>query len=187
MSSSAPSEIELPAWAVVTAKRRAHIGRVTALVRDWADRLGVDQNEKRRWVQAAMWHDSLRDAAPELLRTQVPAQFAEWPRQVLHGPAAAARLRSEGFGDEGVLSAITYHTVGHPDLDDAGRALYLADFLEPGRAFDPVSRVAWRARLPHDRDAVLREVVAARLQHMIVSHRPVRSETLAFWNQITSR
>jgi 2-amino-4-hydroxy-6-hydroxymethyldihydropteridine diphosphokinase len=187
MSSWAPTEIELPAWAVVTPARRAHIARVAALVREWAQQQAIGQQEQERWVQAALWHDSLRDADPEQLRKAVPRSFADWPDQVLHGPAAAARLRAEGTRDEGVLNAITYHTVGHPDLDDAGRALYLADFLEPGRNFDPIGRAGWRARLPHDRDAVLREVVAARLQHMIASHRPVRSETLAFWNQITRR
>ena len=187
MSSSAATEIALPAWAVVTPARRAHIQRVAALVAEWAGQLAVEPFEQQRWVQAAVWHDSLRDADPAQLRKQVAAEFADWPDQVLHGPAAAARLGAEGWRDEGILRAITYHTVGHPQLDDAGRALYLADFLEPGRSFDPLGRAAWRARLPHDRDAVLREVVAARLQHMIASHRPVRSETLAFWNQITSR
>ncbi len=89
--------------------------------------------------------------------------------------------------DEGILKAITYHTVGHPELDDAGRAVFLADFLEPGRTFDPLGRAAWRARMPRDMTAVLREVLAARMRHMIHSQRPIRSETLAFWNQITSR
>ena len=105
----------------------------------------------------------------------------------MYGPAAAARLRGEGFSDEGVLTAITYHTVGHPSLDRAGRALYLADFLEPGRNFDPIGRATWRARMPYDLDNVLCEVLAARIQHMIASHRPMRSETLAFWNQIADR
>jgi 2-amino-4-hydroxy-6-hydroxymethyldihydropteridine diphosphokinase len=185
MSSSASAEIELPDWAVVTNRRRAHIARVADLARAWAEVSGLSESETRRWVQAAVLHDSLRDADPAVLRKEVPPEFGDWPNQVLHGPAAAARLRAQGGYDEGVLTAITFHTVGHPDLDDAGRALYLADFLEPGRTFDPISRAAWRARMPHDRDAVLREVVAARLRHMIGSHRPVRLETLAFWNQVT--
>jgi 2-amino-4-hydroxy-6-hydroxymethyldihydropteridine diphosphokinase len=187
MSASAPIELELPAWAVVTTKRRAHIARVATLVQQWADQNRVDQREKERWIQSAVLHDALRDADPEQLRKQVPAEFADWPGPVLHGPAAAAHLRAEGWRDEGVLNAVTYHTVGHPDLDDAGRVLYLADFLEPGRSFDPIGRASWRARMPRHMTEVLREVVAARLQHMIASHRPVRSETLAFWNQISSR
>jgi len=181
------AETELPAWTVTRADRREHIDRVAALLAQWADAGRVNAAEKKRWLQAAYLHDALRDARPSELRSAVPAEFAEWPDLLLHGPAAAARLRSEGFRDEGILNAITYHTVGHPDLDAAGRALYLADFLEPGRNFDPIGRAAWRARMPHDLDNVLREVLAARIQHMIASHRPMRSETLAFWNQVAAR
>jgi HD superfamily phosphohydrolase YqeK len=185
MSSSVHNK--LPAWAVTRADRRDHIERVAALIADWADGAQVSATEKTRWLQAAYWHDALRDARPAELRGVVPAEFADWPDLLLHGPAAAARLRTEGFQDEGILSAVTYHTIGHPDLDAAGRALFLADFLEPGRNFDPIGRAAWRARMPHDLDNVLREVLAARIQHMIASHRPMRSETLAFWNQVAAR
>jgi HD superfamily phosphohydrolase YqeK len=187
MPSSVQVDLELPDWAVATPARRAHIARVAALVRDWADDRGVPAYEKSRWIQAAILHDALRDAAPHHLRNHVPQEFANWPDPLLHGPAAAARLRKDAMRDEGVLRAITYHTVGHPELDEAGRAVYLADFLEPGRTFDPLGRAAWRARMPHDMSAVLREVLAARIQHMVLSQRPIRSETLAFWNQITSR
>jgi HD superfamily phosphohydrolase YqeK len=185
MSSSVHAE--LPPWAVTGAKRREHVARVAALIAEWADALPVGGREKGRWLQAAYLHDALRDAPPSELRGLVSAAFSEWPDLLLHGPAAAAKLRSEGFQDEGILNAITYHTVGHPNLDAAGRALFLADFLEPGRNFDPIGRAAWRARMPHDLDNVLREVLAARIQHMIAAHRPMRSETLAFWNQVAAR
>jgi HD superfamily phosphohydrolase YqeK len=186
MSSLAQTEPQMPPWAVTRADRRHHVERVAHLVAEWADAQKLPASEKQRWLQAAYWHDALRDASPSELRAVVPSEFKEWPDLLLHGPAAAARLRSEGFEDEGILVAITFHTVGHPALDAAGRALYLADFLEPGRNFDPVGRATWRARMPHDIDNVLREVVAARIQHMIASHRPMRSETLAFWNQIAA-
>ena len=177
----------LPAWAVVTPQRREHIGRVTALIGGWADAHGLAASKKDRWLKAAMLHDALRDARPAELRASLAAEFRDWPDMLLHGPAAASRLRAEGFVDEGILCAISYHTVGHPALDDAGRALYLADFLEPGRNFDPIGRAAWRARMPHDMNNVLREVVAARIQHIISAHRPIRSETFAFWNQLATR
>lgn len=184
--SSLASDLDLPSWAVAKPKRRAHIQRVAALVAEWADRGGIATTEKARWIRAAQLHDALRDAQPAELRPMLTGEFAEWPDALLHGPAAATRLRNEGFNDEGVLTAITYHTVGHSDLDDAGHALYLADYLEPGRTYDPISRAAWRARMPHDMTGVLREVLASRIRHMLASHRPLRSETFAFWNQVVS-
>jgi HD superfamily phosphohydrolase YqeK len=187
MSSLAQTEPRLPPWSVTRADRTHHIERVARLVAEWADAQSLAAAEKRRWLQAAYWHDALRDAPASELRNLVAREFRDWPDLLVHGPAAAARLRSEGFEDEGVLNAITFHTVGHAGLDAAGRALYLADFLEPGRNFDPVGRATWRARMPHDVDNVLREVVGARMQHMIASHHPIRSETIAFWNQIAAR
>lgn len=172
----------LPAWAVIKPKRRAHIERVAALVGRWADLRGLDNAGKKRWLDAAWLHDSLRDEKKETLRRLVPKEFADWPGSLLHGPAAAAKLKTEGVSDEGVLHAITYHTVGHADFDDAGRILYLADFLEPGRTADPVGRAVLRARMPHDESAVLHEVLRNRMTHLLDTQEKLRSETVAFWN-----
>jgi 2-amino-4-hydroxy-6-hydroxymethyldihydropteridine diphosphokinase len=173
---------ELPAWSEVKAKRRAHIERVAAQMAIWAEALELDAAEKTRWLAAAWLHDALRDARPESLRPAVDKEFADWPLPLLHGPAAAARTRAEGVTDEPLLRAIAYHTVGHPGFDACGRALFLADYLEPGRTFDPVGRAVLRARMPHDESAVLRDVLRNRMAHLITSHKKIRRETVAFWN-----
>jgi HD superfamily phosphohydrolase YqeK len=186
MSFSA-NDLNLPKWSVTRPARREHIARVCALVIEWAEERGLGEPEKSRWLDAARLHDAVRDAAAADLRGRLGPEYQDWPDLLLHGPAAAARLQANGYDDEGVLNAVRYHTLGHESLDDAGRALYLADFLEPGRTFDPIGRAAWRARMPRDMTGVLREVVAARIQHIVLSHRPIRLETLSFWNQISSR
>ncbi len=172
----------LPEWAEVRPKRLQHIERVATLVAEWADALLLAAPEKQRWVAAAWLHDALRDARPETLRALLDDDFADWPGPLLHGPAAAARLRTSGVTDETLLRAIAYHTVGHPDFDQAGRALFLADFLEPGRTFDPVARAVLRARMPHEENAVLRDVLRNRMAHLISAHKKIRRETVALWN-----
>lgn len=37
--------------------------------------------------------------------------------------------------DEEILSAIRYHTTGHPDMTVLEKIIYLADYIEPGRAW----------------------------------------------------
>ncbi len=174
----------LPPWAEVSPPRREHIRRVVALVDSWAVGLGLDEAERRRWRAAAWLHDSLRDAAPASLRPLVPDWARDLPGPLLHGPAAAARLDAEGVKDREVLDAVAYHTIGHPSLGRLGRAVYLADFLEPGRTFEPALRASLRARMPAGFDVVLREVVAARIEHLLRTGRPIRPETTAFWNAI---
>ncbi len=131
---------ELPAWAVVSKERRQHMERVADLLGSWAEELGLAEAEGRRWRAVGYLHDALRDAPTRELRAGVPPKLADLPGRILHGPAAAERLRVEGVADGELLLAVAYHTLGHPALGTLGRALYAADFLEPGR--DLAERVA---------------------------------------------
>jgi HD superfamily phosphohydrolase YqeK len=168
----------LPSWAEASERRRAHIARVAALMEAWADACGLPPSEKSRWTAAAWLHDALRDADAGALRAEVPEAFRGLPDDLLHGPAVAARL--EGAADPELLDAVRYHTLGSPRFGRLGRALYLADFLEPGRDFAPEWTAALRARMPHDADAVLREVVDARVGHLAAGGHLPHPETRAF-------
>lgn len=172
----------LPGWARASEKRRAHIGRVAALLDEWARALGLPDGERERWLAAGWLHDVLREAPPEELRPLVPEAFRALPPKLLHGPAAAERLAGEA--DAELLDAIRYHTLGSPRFGRLGRALYLADFLEPGRRFEPEWTASLRARMPHDLDAVMREVVRARVRHVEESGSVLHPETRAFHEQV---
>jgi HD superfamily phosphohydrolase YqeK len=187
---SAPDSVEraargeLPAWAVVGPRRRAHIARVASLLDEWAISLGVPSEERARWQAAAWLHDALRDAPSRDLRPLCPPVVRDLPGPLLHGPAAAEKLRAEGVTDSLLLNAVAYHTVGCAEFGDVGRALYLADFLEPGRGFEPLWRASLRARMPLRLEEVLREVAGARIAHLVEVGKMIRPETIAFWNQI---
>ncbi len=174
----------LPEWAQTTGERRAHSARVAALMDAWAAVLALPEPERARWRAAAWLHDALRDAPSKELRPLVSESERSLPGVLLHGPAVAARLRREGVSDEPLLRAIAAHTLGHPELDRLGKALYLADFLESGRGFDPLRGAALRARMPAALDDVLLEVAASRMHHVIESRRLLRPESVAFWNAL---
>jgi 2-amino-4-hydroxy-6-hydroxymethyldihydropteridine diphosphokinase len=175
---------QLPEWAEVTESRRQHISRVAGLLANWAESLRLAPDERLRWAAAGWLHDALRDAPPERLRSALPDSFRDFPGKLLHGPATAERLKDEL--DPSLLNAIRYHTTGHPLLDRVGRALYLADFLEPGREFEREWRGQLRDRMPADLDAVLIEVVASRVRGMVDDRRPLRPETAAFWSALVA-
>jgi len=165
--------MSLPSWAVVSDGRKAHIERVAELIASWADAMDVGEREKARWLRAAYLHDALRNAKPE--------------SGMQHGPKAAERAEQEGERDRGVLDAVRYHTIGYAGWDDVGRMLYLADFLEPGRAFKRWKRRSWANRVPRERDVVLREVAAMRLRRVIKSGWPLPKESVEFWNSLAAR
>ena len=177
----------LPAWAQMSERRYGHVSRVAQLLGQWAHELGLPAAEVRRWRAAGFLHDALREVAPDDLRELAPDHMRDAPGKLLHGPAAATRLRQEGVTDEPLLCAITYHTIGSPELDDLGRALFIADYVEPGRRDEEEKLAALRQRMPHKRHAVLRDVVRARIARLINDDRPIRPDTAALWNQLTER
>ena len=162
--------MSLPPWAVVAPERRAHIERVVELLDAWAAARRTPDAERARWLRAGWLHDALRDA---------PAA-----NELAHGPMAAERAARAGETDRGVLDAVRYHSLGYAGWDDVGKMLYLADYLEPGRAFDREVRAALAARVPQDRDTALQQVAARRIARVIEGRWPLVRETVDFWNSL---
>jgi HD superfamily phosphohydrolase YqeK len=179
-----PSELRptLPPWSVVTAERVEHIERVAHLAAKWAERIGVPDPERNRWLRAVWLHDALRDASIEELERWAPT--IQGPSELKHGPASAARARADGEDDRGVLSAVRYHSLGLAEWDMVGRILYCADFLDPRRPFDQARRAELAERLPDDPGGVLKEVARSRLLHIVRSGWPVLDPTVRFWNSL---
>ena len=178
---------ELPGWAAASEERLRHMARVADLLDGWADALGAEGPERKRWRAVGYLHDALRDAPAEDLRPRVPPALSTLPGRILHGPAAAERLRVDGVEDGELLRAVAYHTLGHPSLGTLGQALYAADFLEPGRDLLNEWRAELRARTPGELGAVVREILAARIVHLVQAGRRVRAETIGFWNALVER
>jgi HD superfamily phosphohydrolase YqeK len=163
----------------------AHIERVARLVLDWAEEMGVPDSERNRWLRAVWLHDALRDAPPEELEKWAPT--SPGPPAIRHGPASAARAKTDGETDRGVLDAVRYHSMGLAEWDMVGRVLYCADFLEPGRNLDKSGRAELAARFPRDPPGVLREVARARVSRLVQSGWPLPDPTVRFWNSLFSR
>ena len=172
----------MPAWSQVSEKRVAHIGRVTALLERWASDMNLDPAERSAWRDAGLWHDALRDAPDAELRALVPDE--RYPSQMLHGPAAAVKLEADGEARAEVLEAVRWHTIGAANWSRAGVALYMADFLEPGRSFARRDRAFIAAHVPRDFEGAFRQVVRMRLTWSLTEGNLLYPETVALWNHI---
>ena len=174
---------ELPAWARVSEKRVAHIGRVTALLDEWARALALPPAEAIAWHDAGVNHDALRDASEIELRSAA-GEIPGYTTDMLHGPAAAVRMASDGEARQELLDAVRYHTVGSSEWGRLGRALYMADYLEPGRKFSRGDRAYLAAQVPHDFDATFRQVLRARLEWSLREGNRLFPEVVALWNAV---
>ncbi len=176
---------EFPAWAQIGEKRRAHIERVTGLLVQWTQEMALARADADAWRDVGLWHDALRDAPESELRALTAGgPFADAPVDVLHGPAAATRLERLGEPRDGVLLAVRYHTVGNPAWDRTGRALFMADFLEPGRGFQKADRAFLATRVPRDFDGVFRQVVRMRLEWTLREGKSLFPESVGLWNSV---
>lgn len=172
---------EFPAWARLDESRRAHVERVAALLAEWAEALGLPEEERVRWRAAGRLHDAVKDAPTRELRELVEGDRT-WPASLLHAPAAAERLRREGVEDEELLLAIGYHSIGHPGFGLLGEHLYLADYLEPGRPDEP-ERDALRATMPAARPVVLPQVIRRRIEAQLSGDQALLQPAVDFWNR----
>lgn len=175
----------IPVWAVISSERIEHVERVAALAFRWAEEMGVPDSERNRWLRAVWLHDALRDAPDDVLNTWAPSMPG--PAGLRHGPASAARAKADGEVDRGVLDAVRYHSIGLAEWDMVGRALYCADYLEPGRPFGREDREELAYRFPRDPGGVLRKVAQARLVHAVSSGWPLADPTVRLWNSLVAR
>ena len=175
--------IVLPSWAEASEKRRAHIARVSALLDEWAKGLQLKKREAAAWHDAGLLHDGLRDAPESVLR-ELAGALPGFTLDMLHGPAVAELLRRQGESRTELLEAIRYHTVGSCAWGRLGRALYMADYLEPGRKFSRADRAYLAAQVPQDFDGTFRQVVRARLEWSLREGMQLYPETVQLWNQV---
>ena len=182
MTSRLDTHMQLPLWAIASPKRREHIGRVTTLLDGWAALMAIEPAERAAWHDAGLWHDALRDADELLLRKLSLDERS--PVEILHGAAAAARLESTGETRRDVLDAIRWHTLGNPDWARTGQALFMADFLEPGRKFMVAERTWLAHMVPDDFGGVFRQVVKVRLEWSLREGKGLHRETVAMWNTV---
>lgn len=179
---SGPRAAGFPSWGIASARRQAHVGRVVALLTEWSVTMRLRPEEAAAWIDAGWWHDALRDADEATLRAMTGDLHG--PLGLLHGPAAALRLEAYGEQRLDVLEAVRWHTVGRANWTRTGRALYMADFLEPGRAFMQADRAFLARLVPTTFDDVFRTVVRMRIEWALRERKGFSPETVALWNAV---
>ena len=93
---------------------------------------------------AGLLHDCVKYMSDEKLlekciKYQIPVRDVEERNPyLLHAKLGAYYAQKKyGVSDTNVLSAITWHTTGKPDMNTLEKILFAADYLEPGRKMIP--------------------------------------------------
>lgn len=164
--------------------RRDHAHRVATEAVTLARRFGAS-NERAEI--AGLLHDYCRELSDaETLaaaaRHGIPygPVEARRPKKILHGPVAAAELRTMGL-DADTAAAIRLHTVGAAGMTILEKCVYLADFLEPGRDFPGLNRV--RRMAETSLDGAVGEAVRLSLLDIVGRGRGVVPAAVALYNE----
>ncbi|MEI6448704.1 MAG: bis(5'-nucleosyl)-tetraphosphatase (symmetrical) YqeK [Actinomycetes bacterium] len=165
-------------------KRREHSRRVAAEAAALARRFGAAPEAA---AVAGLLHDYCRDltnaetlAAAARYGIPVGPLEERRPKNILHGPVAAAELAAAGL-DADIAAAIARHTTGGPGMTVLEKCLYLADFCEPGREFPGLDEV--RALAGASLDAAVAAAARISLLDLIGRGRGVVPDALALYNE----
>lgn len=180
-------ELERDVEAALSPRRFQHVLGVVATAKDLAEQFhtSVEQAELAAWLHdlAREWpRDKLLQAASEI---EIPEGFAMIPA-LLHGPIAAHLGRMKyGIEDEAVLSAVCYHTTGRPDMTELDMVLFVADSIEPGRAYDGVETIrnAAQQRL----DLAVRLSIDHTIRFLVDAGKPLLPLTILTRNALLNR
>lgn len=121
-------------------KRKNHIYGVVETAKKLSVKYGADPQKAET---AALFHDMFRSTPVDILNMYV--RQLELPPVLLdnanlaHGPIAAIIMqRDYGIDDSDILNAVRYHTTGRENMSLLEKIIYLADAIEPGRAYPTV-------------------------------------------------
>lgn len=93
-----------------------------------------------------------------------------------------------GVTDEAILSAITYHTVGRPEMTTLEKIIFVADYIEPNRPNFPMFKEI-RHEAFHDLDKAVYMAAKRSMDYLVEKGckviDPRSLETIAYYKKIT--
>lgn len=154
-------------------ERFLHVLGVTHMAVQLAERHGLDRETA---AAAGLVHDRSKGMDPweieaDLRRRGVEIADEDRPFPAIwHGLHAATWLQQDSAWKPGpdldaLVEAVRYHSTAEAGLGPLGRLLFVADYLEPGRAFEGIDALRTEAR--EDLDAAFKSCLAAKCRYMV--------------------
>ena len=173
-------ELRACSYSMIRAKRIAHVQGTEEEAARLARRWGANEEYARR---AAILHDCTKYWSLEehlALCKQYGVALDEMERgavKLLHSKTGAALARYVFGEPEEVCQAICWHTTGKADMTLLEKILYIADYMEPTRAFEGVEKL--RELAYADLDAAVLLGTEMSVEEMQQRGSPIHPNTLA--------
>lgn len=176
---------------LLPAGRYEHTVGVTYTACCLAYRYGADPEKARI---AGLLHDCAKYIPSEekiVMAEQYGIPLSDCRRknpELLHAPLGAVLAREQyGVTDDEILSAITWHTTGKPQMSLLDKIVFIADYMEPNRNHAP-DLAEIRVLAFEDLDACLLRILAGTityLKSMDAAIDPMTEKTYHYYREET--
>ncbi|WP_085523301.1 bis(5'-nucleosyl)-tetraphosphatase (symmetrical) YqeK [Tuberibacillus sp. Marseille-P3662] len=166
--------------------RFEHTKRVVETAKQLAGRNDADIDKV---TYAAIWHDIAKyfdeDYMYEIIYThpEIPNELLNYHVSLWHAPVGSVYVRETyNLLDQDVLNGMTYHTTGRAGMSTLEKIVFLADYIEPGRAFPGIDEVRHLAET--DLDAAVCQSLANTIQFLVAKNAQVHPDTVDAYNEL---
>ncbi|MGT2716743.1 bis(5'-nucleosyl)-tetraphosphatase (symmetrical) YqeK [Streptococcus respiraculi] len=164
-------------------KRFRHVLGVEEAALELARQYGCDE---KKASLAALLHDYAKEVDDQVFldlidQYQLGEDLKVWGNNVWHGMVGSYKIRQDfGLNDSEILQAIERHTVGAAEMTLLDKVLYVADYIEPNRAFPGVDEARRLAKVSLEQ-AVAFETVHT-VAHLVQKSIPIYPQTIETYN-----
>ncbi|CZQ86188.1 bis(5'-nucleosyl)-tetraphosphatase (symmetrical) YqeK [Trichococcus collinsii] len=168
--------------------RFQHVLRVEACSIQLAEKYGASVEA---CSLAALLHDYAKEHAVESMKEIVrsegmDSEMTGYGSEIMHGPVGAYYAETVfGIKDEAILDAIRQHTIGGETMTLIGKVLFIADYIESGRAFKGVDEARRLAEDSLDEAAYFK--IEKTIIHLVKKELPIYPGTIYVYNSWIQR
>lgn len=140
---------------------------------------------------AALLHDFAKEHDAESMKAIVLSEGMDremtgYGNEIMHGPVGAFYAEKVfGIVDRVILDAIRQHTIGGETMTLIGKILFIADYIEPGRAFKGVDEARRLAEDSLDEAAYFK--IEKTIIHLVKKELPIYPGTIHVYNSWIQR
>ncbi|MFY9903209.1 MAG: bis(5'-nucleosyl)-tetraphosphatase (symmetrical) YqeK [Trichococcus sp.] len=168
--------------------RFQHVLRVEACSIQLAEQYGASVEA---CSLAALLHDFAKEHDVESMKAIVlsegmDSEMSGYGSEIMHGPTGAYYAKTVfGIKDEAILDAIRQHTIGGETMTLIGKVLFIADYIESGRAFKGVDEARRLAEISLDEAAYYK--IEKTIIHLVRKELPIYPGTIYVYNSWIQR
>jgi predicted HD superfamily hydrolase involved in NAD metabolism len=172
----------------LTEHRYQHTIGVMETAIELAKKYGADVKKAEL---AAIFHDYAKFRPKEemkriIIEQNMPSDLLQYGSELWHAPVGAYLVKTEvGIEDGEVLDAIRYHTSGRAGMTALEKVVYLADYIEPGRAFPGVEEV--RELAQQNLDLALLKALQNTISFLMKKNEAIYPDTFYTYNDLAKK